>query len=188
MTGTAIFKRSGLFLLDVIEIYTPTITFVVMFVVFILQVFYRYFLNSPLTWPPEVISTTFIWTTVLGACYAQRKSEHVMFTLLYDRSSAKIQLATRLIGNGLIAITFIIALKPAIDYVQFMEFKSSTVLKIPFSYSFAPFVIFLVLIIGRMLYAIFLDVKRIINKEIEKDAGLTLEEAVSEMILGEDSK
>jgi len=186
MADTSILKRSGAFLLDLLEIYIPTISFAIMFIVFIVQVFYRYFLNNPLTWPPEIISLTFIWTTVLGACYAQREREHVMFTILYDKSPPKIQLATRLIGNGLIALTFLIALKPAIDYVQFMNFRVSTVLKIPFSYIFAPFVVFLVLIIGRMFYDIYLDINRIINNDIQKDSGSILQEDVEELVLRED--
>jgi TRAP-type C4-dicarboxylate transport system permease small subunit len=162
MTATAALKRSGLFVLDVIEIYTPTLTFTIMFIVFILQVFYRYFLNNPLTWPPEIISLTFIWTTVLGACYAQRKGDHVAFSIVYDRLSAIGQWVFRVVGNGFIALAFLIALKPTWDYIQFMNFKSSTVLKIPFSVIFFPFIIFLVLIIGRMLYAVAIDVRQMI--------------------------
>ncbi len=174
-------KRAGAIILDTLEIYIPTLAFTVMFVVFILQVFFRYFLNNPLTWPPEIISLTFIWTTVLGACYAQRTGEHVAFSLLYDNVSAKLQLAMRLIGNGLIAIIFLIALKPSFDYVQFMSFRSSIVLKIPFSVIFFPFVIFLILIIGRMSYAVYVDIKRLINNEIEKDVSLSLPEGAIDM-------
>ena len=182
MTGTAILKKTGGIVLDTLEIYIPTLAFTVMFLVFIIQVFYRYFLNNPLTWPPEVISMTFIWTTVLGACYAQRTGEHVAFSLLYDRASAKVQFAMRLIGNGLIAIIFLIALKPAFDYVIFMSFRSSIVLRIPFSVMFFPFVIFLILIIGRMSYAVFVDIRRIINGDIQKDVP-SLQAGVTDMLL-----
>jgi TRAP-type C4-dicarboxylate transport system permease small subunit len=187
MTGTAILKKTGSIILDTLEIYIPTLAFSVMFLVFIIQVFYRYFLNNPLTWPPEIISMTFIWTTVLGACYAQRTGEHVAFSLLYDRASAKVQLAMRLLGNGLIAIIFLIALKPAFDYVTFMSFRSSIVLKIPFSVIYFPFVIFLVLIIGRMLHAVFVDINRIINKQIEKDVSGSLQEGVTTLLLDEET-
>jgi TRAP-type C4-dicarboxylate transport system permease small subunit len=183
MTGTALLKRTGMFILDTLEIYIPTVTFTIMFLVFILQVFFRYFLNNPLTWPPEVISMTFIWTTVLGACYAQRTGEHVAFSLLYDHASPKVQIAMRLLGNGLIAGTFLIALKPAYDYVTFMSFRSSIVLRIPFTVIFAPFVVFLTLIIGRMLHAIAVDIKRIIDNNIEKDVTLLIQEEVTNILL-----
>ena len=187
MSGTTLLKKTGSFTLDTLEIYIPTLAFTVMFLVFIIQVFFRYFLNNPLTWPPEVISLTFIWTTVLGACYAQRTSEHVAFSLVYDRVSAKAQIAMRIIGNGLIAIIFLIALKPTIDYVQFMSFRSSIVLRIPFSVIYFPFIVFLILIIGRMAHAVFIDIKRIINKDIEKDVPISLQEGITNMLVDEET-
>ena len=173
MKSMAVLKRMGSLILDVIEIYIPTLTFAIMFVVFIVQVFYRYFLNNPLTWPPEIISLTFIWTTVLGACYAQRLGDHVAFTIVYDRLSAKGQLFFRLIGNTFVASAFIIALQPTYEYVTFMSFKKSTVLKIPYSVIFFPFLIFLILLIGRLLYAIFTDLNILFGRgELVRDDGL----------------
>lgn len=189
MTNTSFLKRSGLFVLDVLEIYLPTLSFVVLFVVFILQVFYRYFLNNPLTWPPEVISIAFIWTTVLGACYAQRKADHVNFSLIYDRLSPLGQLIFRFIGNGFLAIAFIIALKPTYDYVIFMDFKKSTVLKISFAYIFFPYLIFLVLIIGRVLVAIWHDVQllRTQRDNLPKEDSLPVVEQINDLILDKDA-
>lgn len=145
--------------LDSLEIYIPTISFIILFCVFNLQVFYRYALNQPLTWPPEIISITFLWTTILAASYAQRNNEHVSFSVIYDRVSGKSQFIMRMIANALIAIAFTVALWPSLSYVLFMSFKKTTVLKIPYSIVFFPMIIFLVLIIGRMLYAIYTDIK-----------------------------
>ncbi len=157
---TSTLKRIGAFILDLLEIYIPAVAFTAMFLVFVVSVFYRYFLNSPLTWPPEIISVTFIWTTLLGAAYAQRTHEHVMFTILYDRLSPRGQLIFRLLGNSFVAIAFLFALKPTYEYVRFMSFKRSTVLKIPFSLMFAPFLVFELLIIGRMVHEIVQDLGR----------------------------
>ena len=157
-------KQIGQFLLDVIEIYVPSISFTVMFVVFIINVFYRYFLNNPLTWPSEVISTTFIWTTVLGACYAQRKLDHVSFTVVYERLSAGGQLAFRMVGNGFVVLAFLIALQPVYEYIQFMNFQATTVLRVPLNIIYFPFLIFQILIIGRMLHALYLDGRVLLGK------------------------
>lgn len=190
MTGTTLLKRSGSFLLDLLEIYLPTLSFVVLFVVFILQVFYRYFLNNPLTWPPEIISIAFIWTTVLGACYAHRKADHVNFSLLYDRLPPLWQLIFRLIGNSFIAVAFIIALKPTYDYIIFMGFKKSTVLKIPFDYISFPYLIFLLIITGRMLYAIVVDVRLLMTQRsnLQKEITMGAMEPVNELILKGDTE
>ncbi|HHY56256.1 MAG TPA: TRAP transporter small permease [Chloroflexi bacterium] len=174
------FKRLGQVILDILEIYVPALSFVVLFVVFLVQVFYRYFLNSPLTWPPEVISMTFIWTTVLGACYAQRLAEHVSFTVVYERLSARGQLIFRLLGNAFVAVAFLLALGPVTNYVQFMAFQQTTVLRIPYSWVYAPFIIFQVLIVGRMLYALYKDGLVLIGR-----APLVRDEAIGGLDLTE---
>ena len=115
-------KKTGVFLLDLFEIYIPSVAFSIMFVVFVLQIFFRYFLNHPLTWPYEMTIFAFIWTAVLGACFARRHAVHVVFGLIYDKVSPKTQLLFRLIGNGLIFAAFLIALQPSYEQVQFMAF------------------------------------------------------------------
>ena len=189
MTETSILKRTGQLVLDTLEIYIPTLSFVVLFVVFILQVFYRYFLNNPLTWPPEIISIAFIWTTMLGACYAQRKADHVAFSLIYDRLPALGQLIFRLIGNGFIAIAFIIALKPTYDFIMFMDFKESTVLKISFFYIFFPYLVFLLLISGRMLYALAIDLRLLLTQRdnLPKEDSLPVAEQIPDFVLDKDT-
>ncbi|RKX82557.1 MAG: hypothetical protein DRP58_10120, partial [Spirochaetes bacterium] len=76
-------KRSGSFILDLIEIYIPSFTFILLFIAFLLQIFYRYFL-VPLTWPLELTLLCFIWTALLGGLYAKRDNSHVQFTIVYD--------------------------------------------------------------------------------------------------------
>ncbi len=159
MPTTPLWKRIGQTLLDIFEIYIPTIAFAVMFLVFILQIYYRYFLNSPLTWPPEVINSMFIWTTILGACYAHRTDSHVSFGIVYDRLSPRGQRFFRIISNLFIGGAFVVLLWPATRYVRFMGFKQSTVLRVPFSVIFAPFIIFLLIFIGRMTHALYLDLR-----------------------------
>ena len=179
-------KRAGQVILDILEIYIPALSFIVLFVVFLVQVFYRYFLNNPLTWPPEVISTAFIWTTVLGACYAQRLADHVSFTVVYERLSARGQLFFRLLGNAFVAIAFLIALLPVYNYIRFMAFQQTTVFRVPYSIVYAPFFVFQVLIIGRMSYAIYQDVLVLLGRapllRDEGIAGIDLAELEAEAL------
>ncbi len=161
MSAITFFKKTGSFLLDLFEIYIPAVAFSIMFVVFVLQIFFRYFLNSPLTWPYEVTIFAFIWTAILGACYARREGVHVVFGLVYDKVSPKTQVIFRLIANGPILVAFLVALKPSYEQVMFMSFKKSTVLKIPFHIAYSPYVVFVVLILGHTLYDLALDVKKL---------------------------
>ncbi len=157
MNPKTFFKKTGSFLLDLFEIYIPAVAFSIMFVVFVLQIFFRYFLNRPLTWPYEVTIFAFIWTAILGACYARRAGVHVVFGLVYDKVSPKTQVIFRLIANGLIFVAFLVALKPSYEQVMFMAFKKSTVLKIPFHIAYSPYVVFVVLILGHTLHDLVID-------------------------------
>ncbi len=147
--GDGYLKTVYSFCLDVIEKYIPMTAFLILFGAFILQIFCRYFL-VPLTWPLELTLICFIWVTLLGGLYAKRTDSHVAFSMLYDTVSPKLQLYMRLIGNTMLFTAFSIALYPSFDYVIFMGFKKSNVLKIPMDIAFFPFVVFLVFMIGRI--------------------------------------
>ncbi len=154
----------GSFMLNFFEIYTPSIVFFSLFIVFILQIFYRYFL-VPLTWPLEFTLMAFIWVTLLGACYAKRDSSHVKFTMIYDIVKPRTQIWIRIVGNALVLIAFSISLYPSYRYVSFMSFKKSDVLKIPMNIAFSPYIMFLVIMIGRLGYDIITDFKKLYRGE-----------------------
>lgn len=134
--------------------------FFLLFVVFMLQIFYRYFL-VPLTWPEEFTLIAFIWVTLLGACFAQRDSSHVMFTMIYDKVKPRTQIWMRIVGNTLVFIAFSISLYPTYRYINFMSFKKSDVLKIPMNIAFSPYIVFLIIMIGRLGYDIITDFKKL---------------------------
>jgi TRAP-type C4-dicarboxylate transport system permease small subunit len=159
---TKFFKRAGSLLLNIIERGVPTLTFTALFIVFMVQVFCRYVL-APLTWPLEFTLIAFIWTTVFGACFAQRDSSHVTFTLIYERTKPKGQLIMRILGNLLVVSSFCIALYPSYKYVDFMSFKHSDVLKIPMNIAFSPFLVFLVIMIARFGYDLVIDIRKLLR-------------------------
>jgi TRAP-type C4-dicarboxylate transport system permease small subunit len=164
MEKMRLWKRIGSFILSFFEIYLSSTTFLLLFIVFLLQIFYRYFL-VPLTWPLEFILIDFIWLTLLGACFAQRDSSHVMFTMIYDAVKPRTQIWMRIVGNTLVFIAFSISLYPSYRYVSFMSFKKSDVLKIPMNIAFSPYIVFLVIMIGRLGYDIITDFKKLYKGE-----------------------
>ena len=146
--------------LDIVELYIPMITFVVLFLLFGVNVFYRYVLNQPLTWPHELITLCFVWTAVLGATYVRRVGGHVEFTLVYDHLSPARQRLSRIAANSAVIIAFAVALPGSLDWVLFMDFKRTAILKIPFSYGFFPIVPFLLLIVGHSLVDLIADLRK----------------------------
>ena len=155
-----IWIKIGKLFLDITEIYIPAIAFSLLFIAFLIQVFFRYFL-VPLTWPLEFTLMMFIWTTLFGACYAMRDDTHVRFTLIYDNSSPKVKFWMRIIGNLMLLISFIIAFIPTYNWVNFMSFKKSNVLKVPMNIVFFPYVIFMIIMMGRIAYNLYIDVRKL---------------------------
>lgn len=155
-----IWIKIGKLFLDITEIYIPAIAFSLLFIAFLIQVFFRYFL-VPLTWPLEFTLMMFIWTTLFGACYAMRDDTHVRFTLIYDNSSPKVKFWMRIIGNLMLLISFIIAFIPTYNWVNFMSFKKSNVLKVPMNIVFFPYIVFMIIMMGRIAYNLYIDVRKL---------------------------
>jgi TRAP-type C4-dicarboxylate transport system permease small subunit len=160
-------RKIGQFLIDIPEKYVSSIAFTTLFVVFVLQIFFRYVLNRPLIWPYEVSIFAFIWTAVLGACFAKRHNAHVVFSLVYDKMNPLGQLIFRVIGNSLIVISFAIALYPTYDYIRFMRVERSVQLKITYDIAFGPYLVFMVLIIGRLALDVYKDIRKLVKGEIQ---------------------
>ena len=114
-------KKLGLVLRDAVEIYIPVTSFVIMFLVFILQIFCRYVLRQPLQWAYEVTVSCYLWTVVLGACLAQRSHSHVVFTLIYDKMGIKGKAITSFLGNALIAFAMIYSFVDSVEFIDFMK-------------------------------------------------------------------
>lgn len=161
--------RVGKFLLDVAELYVPMAAFVVLFILFLVNIFYRYLLDDPLTWPFEVILVSFVWLALLSATYVRRIGSHVKFTLTYDAMSPRLQTVTRIIVNALIIGAFSIAVPATWDWVSFMAFKGTTNLRIPFSIVYLPTIPFLLLIIAHSIYDIIVDCLHLAHHDEKKD-------------------
>lgn len=141
-------KKIARFLRNCVELYIPLISFSILFLVFCFQVMMRYLFNNPQTWTLEVEQMCFLWLVLLGACFAQREKSHVTFTLLYDNLGVKGKALTALLGNLIIAVTFLAAAVPSLRYVWGLQSRAqvTSILKISKTLVFFPFVLFLVII------------------------------------------
>ncbi|MDD3538944.1 MAG: TRAP transporter small permease subunit [Atribacterota bacterium] len=125
----------------------------------IIQVFYRYFLNISLEWPFEVSIYAYIWTLYLGAAWGIREGHHVKFNLLFDVLPTRIQKMINIIFNSITTTVFIIIFKPVWGYLWFNYRIKTVALKIPWTYVFGVFSIFLFLTIIHNIEYIIYDIK-----------------------------
>ena len=146
------------------EVYIPAAAFLLLFAAFILQVFFRYALNNPLTWTNDLIVVGFVWTVLFGASLTMRARKHVKFTLLYDSLKPRGAAIARAIGNLLIVGAFLPLIVPSFNYALFVNFQKTPVFRINYFWVFLPFVYFVIAIIAYTIPELIEDFRVISGK------------------------
>ena len=156
-------KKAFRLLRDSVEIYLPVLSFLVMFLAFIMQIFYRYVMNTPSTWAFEVTRVAFVWTVLFAGIYTMRIREHLAFTLVYDRFPKRVQPYIRIASNGIVCVGFCFAFLPSLHYISFMNMMSTTIMNIPMSVVYGPFLVFLIMVIAYTAIDIAQDVRLLLG-------------------------
>jgi len=123
--------------------------FALLFVTFVVQVAMRFLFARPLAWSDELIVILYILIVFWSAATLLQEKDHVMLDLVYAALPPRGQRVFALVGAGLTAALLLILLPQAWDYVKFMGREKTPVLDIPFSWVFAPFLLFIALVAWR---------------------------------------
>jgi TRAP-type C4-dicarboxylate transport system permease small subunit len=125
-----------------------------MFVAFILQIVFRYFMNLPVAWTEEVCVLTWLWGVLWGSAFVTREDEQIRFDMVYSHVSPR----TRRVFNALAGTVFVvvmgIALPATWGYVRFMKVESTAALAIPFDWVFSIYLIFAVALMARQAHVV----------------------------------
>jgi C4-dicarboxylate transporter, DctQ subunit len=114
----------------------------IMFATFIIQVFARYVLNSPVGWSEEVIITTWLWTVLWGAAFVLRESEEIRFDIVYSQVSKRTRNIFTILGGSALIVLYGVSFPAAYDYVSFMKVEHSAYLRVPINWIYCVFIIF----------------------------------------------
>jgi TRAP-type C4-dicarboxylate transport system permease small subunit len=126
----------------------------VMFVSFIIQIFWRYVLNSPVGWSEEVVITMWLWTVLWGAAFVVRESEEIRFDIIYSGVSERTRRVFAIITGTVLVVVYAISLPAAYAYVTFMKVERSAYLHVPINYMYSVYLIFAVASIGRYVWIV----------------------------------
>jgi TRAP-type C4-dicarboxylate transport system permease small subunit len=121
---------------DAIEQGLGVLFLLVMFISVLIQIFFRYVLQSPLTWTEEASRYSFIWIVLLGAAFAVRKKEHVVMGVLVKRFPAYLQRYISLVLNSIILISLIYLLPISWSFFWFIKGVSAPTLVISWGFLF----------------------------------------------------
>ncbi|MDH5540073.1 MAG: TRAP transporter small permease subunit [Rhizobacter sp.] len=120
-----------------------------MFVAFILQIIFRYFLNLPVAWTEEVCVMAWLWGILWGSAFVTRDQDEIRFDMVYSHVSPKTQRVFRAIAGTVFVVVMLLALPATWGYVSFMKVKSSAALLIPLNWVFSVYIVFALAMIVR---------------------------------------
>lgn len=123
-----------------------------MFVVFILQIVFRYILNLPIGWTHEISVMMWLWMVLFGTAFVVRDSEEIRFDIFYGAARGRVKRGMILASALGLVVLFSLSLPAVIDYIAFMKVEKTAYLKIRFDYLYSIYGIFAVAMIVRQLY------------------------------------
>ncbi|MDG4718775.1 MULTISPECIES: TRAP transporter small permease [Thalassospira] len=146
--------------------------FIAMFGTFLLQIFARYVLNSPLGWTVEICIILYIWLVFWTSAFLLREHDHVSFNMLFLAAPVRGRRVMAILGLGCIAAAFIAGFPVIVDYVMFMRIEKAPVTRITLDYVYAIFPVFIVALIIRSLISLWrLMRSKTSDREIAAIAG-----------------
>ena len=152
-------KKIGRKIMDILGVGFPCVIYLVLFFSFVATIFMRYLFQKSLAWGNEVAVLAYMWIMFWGVGKAIENDEHVVFSLVYDKCSPKVQMLMKVFYNLLLAVLVACAFPSCVK----MLLKSTMItgiLKIPYKVCFAPHIWMLGEIIVRSL----INVKKAIEE------------------------
>ncbi len=124
------------------------------FCVFILQIFSRYVMSSPLGWTLEACLLCWVWLVFWSGAFTLSDEEHVRFTIVSSAAGPRLKRWFAGLAGVCIVAAFAVSLWPTYDFVAFMAIEKTSLLKVRFDYVFSVYLIFAVAIIVRYAYRV----------------------------------
>ncbi|WP_294150301.1 TRAP transporter small permease [uncultured Clostridium sp.] len=107
------------------------VTMAIVCILLIVQVFFRYVLNSPLIWSEECARYMFVWTVMLGLGYNVRTKNNISVSLVTSRLPQSIQRGMEYITDLIVLASYLFCLPPIMKYLEAQSRIRSTAMRMP---------------------------------------------------------
>ncbi|MDD3165148.1 MAG: TRAP transporter small permease [Oscillospiraceae bacterium] len=95
-----------------------------------INVLMRYFLNAPLQWSEEIVTSLFVWTVFIGSAYAYRKHAHLGVDIVVKMIPGNAQRVFKIVMGFLELLILIMLTWISADYVGHLIFSRTGEIKI----------------------------------------------------------
>ena len=144
----------------------------VMFVAFLIQIVFRYFLNLPTGWTTETVVICWLWLVLWGTALALKEKDEIRFDIFTSIAGPR----TRRVMAGIAAVATVIlyslSLPGTYKYVTFMKVEKSSYLDIRLDWLYSIYIVFVVATILRYLWLLWESLRGELPAE-EPDGGRT---------------
>jgi TRAP-type C4-dicarboxylate transport system permease small subunit len=130
----------------------PAVLLATMFLAFIVQVFMRYVMNSPVGWTVEVCVIAWLWILLWGQSVAARDDDEIRFDIVYASVSPRTRRIFRALFSIFLVTVYAVSLPALWDFVTFMRVQETTYLDLPFSWVYSIALVFSAVTILRYLW------------------------------------
>lgn len=110
------------------------VTMAVVCILLIVQVFFRYVLNSPLIWSEECARYMFVWTVMLGLGYNVRTKNNISVSLVTSRLPQGVQRGMEYITDLIVLASYLFCLPPILKYLEAQSRIRSTAMRMPMGF------------------------------------------------------
>jgi C4-dicarboxylate transporter, DctQ subunit len=123
-----------------------------MFVIFLLQIAFRYLLNLPTGWAHELSVILWLWIVLFGAAFVTRETEEIRFDIIYGAAGARLRRVMAVITAVALVAIYALSFPAVVDYVTFMKVQSTAYLKLRFDWVYSIYIAFAAAAIARYLW------------------------------------
>lgn len=123
-----------------------------MFVVFLLQIAFRYLFNLPTGWTHELSVMLWIWLVLWGAAFVVSEREEIRFDIIYGNVGPRARRVMAVITAVALIALYAISLPAVASYITFMKVQATAYLKVRFDLLFSIYIAFVVATIIRYLW------------------------------------
>lgn len=154
----------------------PAFLLTAMFVSFIVQVFMRYVMDSPVGWTVEVCVISWLWILLWGQSVAARDEDEIRFDIVYASVSPRVRRIFRASFAIFLVVIYAWSLPALWDFVTFMKIQKTSYLDIPFNWVYSIALIFSAVTILRYLFLLWTavtgrDAPDALREPARQDAG-----------------
>lgn len=135
-------------------------TMAIVCLLLIVQVFFRYVLNSPLIWSEECARYMFVWTVMLGLGYNVRTKNNISVSLLTSRLPGAIQRGLEYITDLVVLASYLFCLPPILKYLEAQSRIKSTAMRMPMGLLAVSVLIGVLSLLLQTAVSVWLKVKR----------------------------